>query len=76
MSVPDEMVGAAMTQDGAVEPGRGLVLRAHRVVGARGLEPGDQGPARVPHPKAAGWLTEIITHQLRMLMPVGDAAPG
>ena len=68
--MPDEMVGAAMTQDGAVEPGRGLVLRARR------LEPEDQGPARVPHPKAAGWLTEIITHQLRMLMPVGDAAPG
>ena len=75
-ATPDEMVVAAMASGGAVELGRGLVLRARRAAGARGLELEGRDVARVSGPRAAGCFTEIVAHQLRVFVSVGGAALG
>lgn len=71
---PDELIAAAMTGDAAVDLGRGLCLRARRVAGAKRLELEGWSPSQVPALKAAGCFTEIIAHQLRVFVPVGNGA--
>ena len=71
---PDELVASAMTGDAAVEIGRGLTLRARRVAGAKRLELEGWQPSQVPALKAAGCFSEIIAHQLRVFVPVGEGA--
>ncbi|WP_299821270.1 strawberry notch-like NTP hydrolase domain-containing protein [uncultured Jannaschia sp.] len=73
---PDELVASAMTGDTAVEIGRGLTLRARRVAGAKRLELEGWQPSQVPALKATGCFSEIIAHQLRVFVPVGEAAAG
>ena len=73
-TTPAELAAAAMAGDGAVDLGRGLTLRARRVAGTKRLEVEGWDPAQVPALKAAGCFTEIIAHQLRAFVPVGDCA--
>ena len=73
-STPAELAAAAMAGDGAVDLGRGLTLRARRVAGTRRLEVEGWRPEQAPDLKAAGCLTEIVAHQLRAFVPVGEAA--
>ncbi|SFH27693.1 Methyltransferase domain-containing protein [Palleronia marisminoris] len=73
-TAPDEMIAAAMTGDKAVDIGRGLTLRVRRVAGAKRLELEGWRPDQVPALKAAGAFSEIIAHQLRVFVPVGDGA--
>ena len=75
-ATPEELAAAAMAGDGAVDLGRGLTLRARRVAGTRRLEVEGWRPAQVPALKAAGCFTEIVAHQLRAFVPVGEAAAG
>ena len=70
----DELIAAAMTGERAVDLGRGLTLRARRVAGAKRLELEGWAPSQVPDLKAAGCFSEIIAHQLRVFVPVGDGA--
>ena len=71
---PDELIASAMTGTAAVDLGCGLSLRARRVAGARRLELEGWSPAQVAALKAAGCFSEIIAHQLRVFVPVGDGA--
>ncbi|WP_375262505.1 strawberry notch-like NTP hydrolase domain-containing protein [Palleronia sp.] len=71
---PDELVATALSGDRAVDLGRGLTLRARRVAGAKRLELEGWRPDQVPALKAAGCFSEIIAHQLRVFVPVGDDA--
>ena len=73
-STPEELAAAAMAGDGAVDLGRGLTLRARRVAGTRRLEVEGWRPEQAPDLKAAGCFTEIVAHQLRAFVPVGEAA--
>ncbi len=73
-AAPDELIAAAMTGDKAVDLGRGLSLRARRVAGSKRLELEGWAPSQVPALKAAGCFSEIIAHQLRVFVPVGDGA--
>ena len=73
-TTPAELAAAAMAGDGAVDLGRGLTLRARRVAGTRRLEVEGWRPEQAPDLKAAGCLTEIVAHQLRAFVPVGEAA--
>ena len=75
-TTPEEMAAAAMAGDGAVDLGRGLTLRARRVAGTRRLEVEGWRSEQVADLKAAGCFTEIVAHQLRVFVPVGDAAAG
>ena len=70
----EEMVAAAMAGDGAVDLRRGLTLRVRRVAGARRLELDGWRPEQVPQLTSAGCFTEIIAHQLRVFVPVGERA--
>ena len=74
VATPEELAAAAMAGDGAVDLGRGLTLRARRVAGARRLEVEGWRPEQVANLKAAGCFTEIVAHQLRAFVPVGDGA--
>ena len=73
-ATPTELAAAAMAGDGAVDLGRGLTLRARRVAGAKRLEVEGWRPEQVANLKAAGCFTEIVAHQLRAFVPVGDGA--
>ncbi|WP_299846116.1 hypothetical protein, partial [uncultured Jannaschia sp.] len=55
--------------------GRGLSLRARRVAGAGRLELEGWQPSQVPALKA-GCFSEIIAHQLRVFVHVGETAEG
>ena len=63
-----------MTGETKVDLGRGLTLRARRVAGSKRLELEGWRPDQVPALKAAGCFSEIIAHQLRVFVPVGDGA--
>ena len=75
-AAPDELVASVMATDATVDLGRGLTMRARRVAGAKRLELAGWSPSQVPTLKAAGCFTEIIAHQLRVFVPVGDGAAG
>ncbi len=75
-AAPDELVASVMATDATVDLGRGLTMRARRVAGAKRLELEGWTPAQVASLKAAGCFSEIIAHQLRVFVPVGDAATG
>ncbi|MEE4208495.1 MAG: hypothetical protein V2I43_04420, partial [Parvularcula sp.] len=66
----------ALAGEGAVDLGRGLTLRARRVAGARRLEIEGARPDALADLNAAGCFTEIVAHQLRVFVPMGDAAAG
>ncbi|MDO5757322.1 MAG: bifunctional class I SAM-dependent methyltransferase/DEAD/DEAH box helicase [Rhodobacterales bacterium] len=73
-AAPDELVASVMETDATVDLGRGLTMRARRVAGTKRLELEGWTPAQVPTLKAAGCFSEIIAHQLRVFVPVGDGA--
>ena len=75
-AAPGELVASVLATDTPVDLGRGLTMRARRVAGARRLELEGWSPAQVATLKAAGCFSEIIAHQLRVFVPVGDGAAG
>ena len=74
-AAPDELVATALVGEAAVPLSGGLTMRRRRVAGAIRLELEGWRPEQVPTLKAAGCFSEIIAHQLRVFVPMGDDAP-